>query len=109
MNYPYYNPYQQQAMPVYPQAQNVPQTPPQSVRTVYSEAEARNAQIPTDGNPVVFLDNSGEKVYIKRFSFQDGSFPFAIYSISPGEKPVRYATIDDLEELRNELKGMSDK
>ena len=100
--YPYYpNNYQQPY-----QQQNYQQPSMPSVRTVSSEAEARAAQIPTDGNPIVFLDTVEDKVYIKRFSFQDGSFPFVAYVKAEPEKPIRYATIDDLNALREELRGV---
>lgn len=112
-NYPY--PTYQQPFGVTPQMMNsqscAPQTyiPSQSqgngIRTVYSEAEARAAQIPTDGNPVLFLDQNGEFIYTKKFSFETGAFPFETYKrVNPEHTPqVRYATIDDLNALRDEL------
>ena len=85
-----------------PQAQ-IAQTP--TIRTVYSEAEARAAQIPTDGNPVFFIDQGGEIIYTKKFSFETGAFPFEVYKrVNPEQVPaVRYATIEDLENLKREL------
>lgn len=90
----------------YPQVQApVATTQTPAVRTVYSEAEARAAQIPTDGNPVFFLDQSGEVIYTKKFSFETGAFPFDVYKrVNPEQTPsVRYATLEDLENLKREL------
>lgn len=103
-NYGTYMP-PQQTQNYYPQATTpaAPATP--SIRTVYSEAEARAAQIPTDGNPVFFLDQNGEVIYTKKFSFETGAFPFEVYKrVNPEQTPaVRYATVEDLENLRREL------
>lgn len=113
-NYPYnmpYNPSQPFYNPQmigYAQQQQTAQAAVQTVRIVHSEGEARNAQIPTDGNPIIFFDEANDKVYMKRFSFQDGSFPFSVYGRVGAEKPVQYATIDDLNALRNELKGVAE-
>ena len=100
-NYGTYMPMPQQNY-YQPQVQ-VAQTP--SVRTVSGEAEARAAQIPTDGNPVFFLDQNGEVIYTKKFSFETGAFPFEVYKrTNPEQTPVvRYATIEDLENLKREL------
>lgn len=97
----FYNP---QGIGYAPQPQTQ-QNAPQAVKIVHSEGEARNAQIPTDGNAVFFIDEANDKIYTKRFSFQDGSFPFCVYARASAEKPVQYATLDDLNALRNELKG----
>lgn len=102
-NYGTYMP-PQQMQSYYPQAQ-APMASAPSVRTVSGEAEARAAQIPTDGNPVIFLDQGGEIIYTKKFSFETGAFPFEIYKrVDPAQAPaVRYATIEDLENLKREL------
>ena len=80
------------------------------IRQVYSEAEARAAQIPTDGNCVVFFDQSGDVIYTKRFSYETGAFPFEIYKrVAPqSDHAPRYATIEDLERLRMELMHKED-
>lgn len=100
---PYSYPYQPRSPEQQPSASQI--------RQVYSEAEARAAQIPTDGNPVFFIDQSGETIYMKRFSFETGAFPFEVYRrVQPQDSPpVRYATLEDLERLRAELmKGVTD-
>lgn len=111
--YPYYSnaPAQQGYAPSYqPQGnmyQQNSQMPVQAslnaVRTVYSEAEARAAQIPTDGSTIIFMDQSNGRIYTKQFSFENGSFLFGVYSQMAEQPPVQYATIDDLNRLREEL------
>lgn len=86
-----------------PQAQALPQAASNAVRTVYSEAEARAAQIPTDGSTVVFIDQSNGRIYTKQFNFENGSFLFRVYAQQAEQPPVQYATIGDLERLREEL------
>lgn len=101
-NYGAYIPPQQ--APYYPQVAT-PATAVPAIRTVFNEAEARAAQIPTDGNPVIFIEQSGDVIYTKKFSFETGAFPFEIYKkVNPEQAPtVRYATIEDLENLKREL------
>lgn len=89
-----------QNMNVYPTAQ---QMPARVVRAVYSEAEARAAQIPTDGSTIFFFDQSNGRIYTKQFSFENGSFLFRVYAQQAEQPPVQYATIGDLEKLREEL------
>ncbi len=93
---------QQQANIYQPQPQTPPQAIPSAVRTVYSEAEARAAQIPTDGSTVVFIDQTSGALYTKQFSFETGSFPFFVYARQT-QAPTQYATLEDLERLRREL------
>lgn len=89
---------------VYPPAQQTTATPQfNSARNVFSEAEARSAQIPTDGSTVFFADQSNGRIYTKQFSFDNGSFIFNIYQRVEEQTPVRYATIADLQALRDEL------
>lgn len=85
------------------QAQTLPQAISNAVRTVYSEAEARAAQIPTDGSTIFFQDQSNGKIYTKQFSFENGSFLFNVFSRQAEQAPVQYATMADLERLREEL------
>lgn len=102
----------------YPQSYSVPYQPisPQQqpsasqIRQVYSEAEARAAQIPTDGNPVFFIEQGGEVIYAKRFSYETGAFPFEVYKRVNQQNTAapRYATIEDLERLRMELMHKED-
>jgi len=101
---PGYMPSYQPQGNMYPPA---PQTPPtaqfNAVRTVYSEAEARAAQIPTDGSTVYFADPANGCIYTKQFSFENGSFLFGIYRQSAEKPPVEYATKEDLRLLREEI------
>lgn len=107
---PYYGvqqPYMQQSVPnmnVYPSAQQAQTRGVLNVvRTVYSEPEARAAQIPTDGSTIFFLDQNNGRIYTKQFSFENGSFLFRVYTQQAEQSPIRYATIGDLEKLREEL------
>lgn len=109
---PYGQSYPAQGNVYAPVAQNPAQGVLNAVRSVYSEAEARAAQIPTDGSTIVFFDQSTGKIYTKQFSFENGSFLFATYTQQAEQAPVKYATLDDLEKLREELtrkKGKKDE
>lgn len=85
MAYPYTSNYPYQPMATAPQPPmqaTMPQqmqTPVPTVRTVYSEAEARGAQIPIDGSICIFADASNGKLYTKRFDYSTGAFPFEVY------------------------------
>lgn len=107
-SYPYYQQgytpsYQPQGNVYQPNAQTPTQAILNAVRTVYSEAEARAAQIPTDGSTIIFMDQSNGRIYTKQFSFENGSFLFGVYSQMAEQPPVQYATLADLEKLREEL------
>lgn len=99
-----YTPNYQPQGNVYPPTQQTPATPQfNSARSVYSEAEARSAQIPTDGTTVFFTDQSNGRIYTKQFSFDNGSFIFNVYQRVEEQIPVRYATMADLQALRDEI------
>lgn len=70
------------------------------VRTVYSEAEAPQSQIPIDGTTCYFIDDANGKIYTKRFDYTNGSFPFAAYTraqpVAETEQP-EYITVSDFE------------
>lgn len=102
-NAPYAPSYQPQGNVYAPSVQNTAQAISNAVRSVYSEAEARAAQIPTDGSTIVFFDQSTGKIYTKQFSFENGSFLFATYVQQAEQAPVQYATLDDLNKLRDEI------
>lgn len=71
-------------------------------RPVTSKAEAVAAQIPFDGSTSYFVDTSNGNIYAKTFNFQDGTAPIVTY-VREVEQTVQYATIDDLNALRDEL------
>lgn len=95
--------YQVQGNPYTPVSQNTGTAQFNAVRTVYSEAEARAAQIPTDGSTIFFIDQSNGRIYTKQFSFENGSFLFSTYTQMAEQPAVQYATIADLEKLREEI------
>jgi hypothetical protein len=84
-------------------AQPVGQTQGFLCRPVTSKAEAIAAQIPFDGSTSYFVDTSNGNIYAKTFSFQDGTAPIVTY-VREAEHTVQYATIDDLNALREELR-----
>lgn len=95
---PFYQP-QMQTPPAQPQAANQP-----SVRLVTTREEVVSAQIPFDGSTSYFVDTSSGKIYSKTFDFSTGSAPIVTY-VRERESKVQYATIDDLNALREELKA----
>lgn len=113
--YPYGQNYPQpsygvQMPPMAPQ--QTPQPSPQAqLRTVYSEAEARAAQIPIDGSACVFVDANNGRIYTKRFDYNNGSFPFDIYQrIQPSQQPTeQFVTVEQFQAWRAEIEGMIPK
>ena len=71
-------------------------------RPVTSRAEVEAYQIPFDGSATYFVDTSNGKIYSKAFDFASGSAPIVTY-VREVQQVVRYATIEDLEALRDEL------
>ena len=122
MNYPYYNPYQfaPQSAPQTrfdqiganpPQMQNVPA--PQAAqqgaafltRPVTSREEAVAAQVDFLGPGTIMPDLGHGVVYLKRFNQNTGACDiFEFVAQQQKEAPaVQYATIEDLNALRDEL------
>lgn len=97
-NVPFYQP-PIQTTPMQPQTANQP-----SVRLVTTREEVVSAQIPFDGSTSYFVDTSNGKIYSKTFDFSTGSAPIVTY-VREQENKVQYATIDDLNALREELKA----
>lgn len=89
-----------QTPPAQPQAANQPSF---SVRLVTTREEVVSAQIPFDGSTSYFVDTSNGKIYAKTFDFNTGTAPIVTY-VREQEMKVQYATIDDLNALREELK-----
>lgn len=82
-------------------------TPVQALRCVpvTSRAEVDGFQIPFDGSTTYFADTSNGKIYAKTFNFANGTAPIVTY-IRESDAPVpQYATIEDLNALREELMG----
>lgn len=129
MNYPsYYPPYQfgsymapQQrfdqmgANP--PAQQNAPQAQMQGqnqgfvVRPVTSREEAVAAQIDFFGPGTIMPDLSHGVMYLKRFNPQSGASDFFAFTVEQPkeEKPVQYATKEDIDSLRNEIEQLKGK
>lgn len=88
----------QPAPPAQPQAANQP-----SIRLVAAREEVVSAQIPFDGSTSYFVDTSNGKIYTKTFDFNTGTAPIVTY-VREQEAAVQYATIADLNALREELR-----
>lgn len=106
-----YNPYGYMGMGQAPVQRNViPQpmqqmTAPQvfSMRPVTSREEAVVAQIPFDGSTSWFYDTASDKVYSKTYDFNTGSAPVMTWMREQPSPAMRYATLEDLYKLRDEL------
>ena len=94
--------------------QNVPQQqmgnqsqPMFNCRPVTSREEARAVQVDFFGPGTLMPDLGHGVVYLKRFNQQTGSCDIFEFTVQqPKEEPVvQYATIDDLNALRDELLG----
>lgn len=71
-------------------------------RPVTNRSEVEAFQIPFDGSTTYFVDTSTGKLYSKTFDFNTGSAPIVTY-VREAVETVKYATIDDLNALREEL------
>ena len=77
--------------------------------SVTSRAEVDGFQIPFDGSTTYFADTSNGKIYAKTFNFNNGTATVVTY-IRETDVPVpQYATIDDLNALREEFLSKSKK
>lgn len=108
-----YQPYMRQEQPMQMmQGSSVMQAmqPNNAIRYVTSIAEAIAAQIPLDGSTTYFKDTSNDSIYAKTFNGNDGTAPIVIY-VRKVEQPIQYATLEDLQALRDELtkKGKAKK
>ena len=79
-------------------------------RPVSSLEEARVAQIDLDGSVFLFPDLGNKKIYTKRIN-PDGTATLFTYSLDsvPVEEEPKYATKDELEELKATLTEMVSK
>lgn len=123
----YYSPYQNgyNHGPVYPpprqdMAGYAPQSPQQAqqisggintlpgytCRPVASRLEAEAAQVDFFGPGTIMPDLAHGAIYLKRFNPNTGASDFAAFTVqppAPEPEPVQYATIQDLQKLREEL------
>ena len=76
------------------------------VRPVTSRAEVEVAQIPFDGSSSWFYDTSTDKMYSKTFNPNDGTAPIATYVREVPAPPVQYATVEDINALREEIERL---
>lgn len=70
---------------------------------VTSRAEVDAFQIPFDGSTTYFADTSNGKIYAKTFNFANGTAPVVTYIQENAVSVPQYATMDDLNALREEL------
>lgn len=117
MAYPTYFPYQGQQSYFQPQAANYPtQTPqlpqmPQNglggyvCRPVTSREEALGVQVDFFGPGALMPDLSRGVIYLKRFNPQTGGCDLIVFTAEQPkqEEPIQYATMEDLNKLREEL------
>lgn len=110
--YNMYNAPQAVQQPIQPPIQQPINTPQGQVRTVYSEAEARSAQIPIDGSTVIFNDTQNGRIYTKRFDYTNGSFPFEVYrrEVEQAQQSApEYVTLSQFEARIAELEALIPK
>lgn len=70
---------------------------------VTSQSQADTFQIPFDGSTTYFVDTSNGKIYAKTFDFNTGAAPLVTYVRETIIPVSRYATIEDLNALREEF------
>lgn len=106
MNTSYYpGQYMHQGTVYQPQNQQPMQTqqPGYSVRPVASREEAVAAQTEFLGLGTLMPDLAHGVIYLKRFNQSNGTSELFDFRLSEPEKQPQYATLADLEALRNEL------
>ena len=103
-----FSPYQYGYNPSYMPQQYAPSAPNTNTftcRPVTSRLEAESAQVDFLGAGTVMPDLAHGCVYIKRFNPNTGASDFLVFTMqqAPEATPVQYATIQDLNALRDEL------
>lgn len=112
-----YNPYGYMGMGQYQPVQPAPmqrpvmpqpmqQMAPQqgfAMRPVTSREAVVVAEIPFDGSTSWFYDTASDKVYSKTYDFNTGSAPVITWIREQPAPVVRFATVEDLQKLRDEL------
>ena len=89
-----------------PQAAPAPQVPSFGVRPVTGREEAVAAQVDFGGPGTLMPDLGHGVIYLKRFNPNTGAcdlFDFAVRAPEPAAPAPQYATMDDLNALRDEL------
>lgn len=99
----YFPQMQQRAMPTAPPAQGGAVW-----RPVSSIEEAKNIQIQFDGGLYGFVNLASGEIYTKQFNFDTGSTDFTVYVKQAPLPPVKYATADELAELRRDLNELKE-
>lgn len=74
-------------------------------RPVTSRLEAEAVQVDFMGPGTIMPDLGHGVIYLKRFNQNNGASDFIVFSMQPMQEmaPVQYATIQDLNALRDEL------
>lgn len=86
-----------------PQTMNNNTAPSLRCVPVTSQSQADTFQIPFDGSTTYFVDTSNGKIYAKTFDFNTGAAPLVTYVRETIVPVPQYATIEDLNALREEL------
>ena len=79
------------------------------MRPVTSLQEAAASQINFDGTAHWFYDTSADRLYSKTFDFQTGTAPIITYVREQPAPVVRYATVEVVESLVNEIQNLKNE
>lgn len=109
-----YQPYQYQPSQIQPMQPQMPMTQPQNAglqgRMVTSKEEALGVPVDFSGQPMLFPDLAHGVIYYKQFNSGTGSSDFREFRLSESQSnSPAYATQDDLDSVRFELKKISDE
>lgn len=80
-------------------------------RPVTSREEAVATQVDFFGSGTIMPDLSHGIIYLKRFNQQTGGADFFEFAYQPHKEPEqpKYATVDDLEQLRKDVESLKGK
>ena len=98
--------------PQFTSPQMMQQAAPQQgmmMRPVTSLQEAAASQINFDGTAHWFYDTSADRLYSKAFDFQTGTAPIITYVREQPAPVVRYATVEVVESLVNEIQNLKNE
>lgn len=79
------------------------------MRPVTSLQEAAASQINFDGTAHWFYDTSADRLYSKTFDFRTGTAPIVTYVREQPAPVVRYAPVEVVENLMNEIQNLKDE